>query len=224
MIGEYSEIVSLISELDMIVEKDTDIFMIGGGALMKYGLRHQTKDIDIVVNTEEEFRNLVDALLSSGFEKKVPENETYGRLTLSHILIRGHIRIDLFCRCVCGKFSLSKKMMDRASVDVSLSRVRLLVCSLSDIFLFKSMTERDGDFLDCLKMTASYSLDWDAILDEAVSQSVDEHSVWITWITKRMEELSEEDANIPILEKMISLSDEYIEKWGKELEERCRDK
>jgi hypothetical protein len=35
-----------------------------------------------------------------------------------------------------------------------------------------------------------------------------------------MEELNERGVNIPILKKMISLSDEYIEKWGRELEER----
>jgi hypothetical protein len=144
---------------------------------MRYKLRSETKDLDIVVSTEEEFVCLTDALLSLGFEKRTPDIDAYERMALSHILVRGSIRVDLFCKLVCGKFALSDGMRERASGDIVLNKVRLLICSLNDIFLFKCMTERDGDLADCQKMATDYTLDWNAVLDEAVKQSVDEHSV-----------------------------------------------
>jgi len=216
MINNYSNIESLFSELDGVLEENIDVYMIGGGVLMKYKLRSETKDIDIIVSRNEEFEALVDAFLSLGFNKQTPESMVYGRMALSHILVRDDFRIDLFCKLVCGKFALSERMMERASLDVSLNKVRLLLCSLNDIFLFKSMTERDGDLIDCQNIATSHVLDWDAILDESVKQSVEDHCVWITWITSRMEELSERGVNIPILKKMMSLSDECLQKLENE--------
>jgi hypothetical protein len=143
-------------------------------------------------------------------------------MALSDILIRNEYRADLFCRRVCGKFALSEKMKERASLVLTLNRSRLFICSLNDIFLFKSMTERAGDLSDCFNMATEYELDWGAVLDEATEQCVNERGVWITWITDRTEELHERGVNIPILERMISLSDEYIEKWGQELEQRSK--
>ena len=188
---------------------------------MRYGLRRKTKDVDLVVSNEEEFKLLTDTLLSLGFRKEVPDAVAYGRMALSHILLRDNARVDLFCRAVCGRFALSEKMRERASPDLSLNNVRLLVCSLDDVFLFKCMTERDGDLEDCERIARDHALDWNAILDEAVKQCIHENSVWITWITDRMELLAERGVRIPILKKMVSLTDDYIKKWGRELEERC---
>ena len=191
--------------------------MIGGGALMRYKLRSKTKDIDLVTESEEDFECLVNAFISLGFEKHTPELEVYGRMVLSHILIKDNVRIDLFCKLVCGKFSLSERMRGRASVDILLKNVSLLICSLNDIFLFKCMTEREGDLEDCQRIATSHKLDWNTISDEAVKQSAEGCSVWITWITDRMEELNERGVNIPILKLMRSLADEYIEKWETDL-------
>ena len=55
MIDDFSDIVSLFKELDGHLERDADVFLIGGGALMRYGLRDETKDIDIIVSAEDEY-------------------------------------------------------------------------------------------------------------------------------------------------------------------------
>ena len=217
MIGDFSDIISLLTEVDKFLKKNVNVFLIGGGALMRYGLRGETKDIDIVVSLDEEYKDMTEALHSVGFSEQVPDKVVYGRMALSDILIRGEYRVDLFCRCVCGRFALSEKMKERALLVLALNKVKLFICSLSDIFLFKSMTERIGDLEDCFNMAAEYELDWDAILEEAKRQSVGDCGVWITWITNRMEILSERKVRIPILERMISLSDEYMNKLEKEI-------
>jgi hypothetical protein len=217
MITDFSQIMSLFKELDEHLEKNADIFLIGGGALMKYDLRSETKDIDIVVSTKEEFNAVMDALRSMRFGEQVPDKAIYGRMTLSDIMVREEYRVDLFQECVCHKFALSERMKERASLALTLKRSRLFICSLNDIFLFKSMTERDGDLMDCRRMAEGYRLNWNAVLEEAEGQSVGDHGVWITWITERMEKLSEMGVNIPILKKMISLSDKYIAKWEEDV-------
>ena len=221
MIGDFSDIISLFSELNASLKKNVDVFLIGGGALMKYGLRDETKDIDIVVSSDEEYKDLNAALRSIGFSEQTP-GIAYRRMALSDILIRGEYRVDLFCRCVCGRFALSEKMRERASLVLALNKVKLFTCSLSDIFLFKSMTERAGDLEDCFRMATEYELEWDAGLEEAERQSVGDHGVWITWITERMELLSERKVRIPILERMLALSDKYMDRLEKEIEGRNR--
>ena len=216
MISDFSDIASLFTELDGSLKKNVDAFLIGGGALMKYGLRDETKDIDIVVSSDEEYESLAKAFHSIGFSKQAPEI-AYRRMALSDILIRDEYRVDLFCRCVCGKFTLSEKMVMRAPVILALNKLKLFICSQSDIFLFKSMTERAGDLEDCFKLATEYELDWDAVLEEAERQSAGNHGVWITWITERMELLSERKIRIPILERMILLSDEYMARLEKEI-------
>jgi len=55
MLDDYSVIQSLFRELDEHISRRTSVYMIGGGSLMRYGLKSQTKDIDIVVDTPSEF-------------------------------------------------------------------------------------------------------------------------------------------------------------------------
>ena len=223
MISDFSDIISLFRELDEVLKGNADVFLIGGGALMKYDLKYETKDVDIVVSTEKEFRSLVRAFISLGFEKRRPDDAAYDRMALTDMLIKDDYRIDLFCKAVCGKFTLSERMRGRASLDLSLSGLRLFVCSPNDIFLFKCMTERKGDLQDCEKVVKSYRMDWDAVLNEAAEQSADEHGMWIRWMTDRMEALCDRGVNIPIMDKMRKLFDEYMDERSIEAEKRNSD-
>ncbi|MCL1984140.1 MAG: hypothetical protein FWG58_01920 [Methanomassiliicoccaceae archaeon] len=45
MINDFSQITSFFEELNGLLKRNTDVFLIGGGALMKYDLRDETKDI-----------------------------------------------------------------------------------------------------------------------------------------------------------------------------------
>ena len=223
MITDFSMISDLFKELDRISSKNIRIFLIGGGALMKYRMKPYTKDIDIVVDSMSEFEELSSVLINAGFETQIPGKE-YERLAVSQIFIRGDFRIDLFFRYVCGKFYLSEGMKEHSTFEMKLEKLTLNICSLGDILLFKSMTERDGDLEDSWNIVKSDRItDWDAILDEARLQSSGENSVWITWITDRLELLAERGAKIPILDEMSALSDEYINEWERGLLERNKD-
>jgi hypothetical protein len=96
---------------------------------MKHGLKIRTKDIDIVVRNEDEYYSILKAFTDLGFASEIP-GKPYERLRVTQILTRGDLRVDLFCREVCGKFSLSEGMRSRATEEkIGLKRVRLKVCS-----------------------------------------------------------------------------------------------
>lgn len=221
MISKYSSVLDVFRELDPVVKNHVRIYLIGGGAMMKHGLKIRTKDIDIVVGSEEEYYVVLKAFTDIGFSTEIP-GKPYERLTVTQILIRGDLRVDLFCKEVCGKFSLSEGMKSRASEEkMGLKKIQLKVCSPADIFLFKTMTERDGDEDDCASIIRDVpDLDWQTILDEAVKQSEMGEPVWITWITARLEYFAGKNLSIPILDDMIRLADKYIEEWMRSYEGR----
>jgi hypothetical protein len=221
MISDYSAILGVFRELDAVITEPVSIFMIGGGAMMKHGLKIRTKDVDLVVENDEAYYAVLNAFTEIGFMSEVP-GRPYERLSVTQILTRDDLRADLFCKEVCGKFSLSEGMVSRASEeDMGLKRICLKVCSPGDIFLFKTMTERDGDEEDCASIIRDVAgLDWQMILDEAVKQSERGEAVWITWIATRLEYFAEKNLSIPILDEMVSLADRYIEEWARQRDGR----
>ena len=144
MISEFKQIEKLFKEIDASLRKKVKIFVIGGAVLLQQGLKPATKDIDLVIETKEEFMILKNALNSINFTVKIPNIE-YKNMNLNQIFIRDDFRIDLFQKEICGRFSISNGMMERAITFIDLEKIKLNFCSNEDIFLFKTMTEREGD-------------------------------------------------------------------------------
>jgi len=225
MITDYTQIQGLFVELDGHMRGTATVYMIGGGALMKREMKSQTKDIDIVVDSKVEFDRMQDAFGAAGFRPTLPTKE-YDRSALSQIWIRDDFRVDIFCKMVCGRFSLSEGMKERSvRDDIRSKNIDLFVCSPEDIFLFKTMTDREGDYDDCSSVVRSMTdFEWSVVLNEAQEQSKEGQAVWITWITNRLEEFAERKMDVPILADMIKLADRYIEEWERGLLERNSDK
>jgi len=216
MIVEYSAITKLFKELDSAARIKMNIYMIGGGAMMKHNFKAETKDIDLVVNTYEEFAEFSSLMERLNFNSQRPEPE-YSRMNVSQVFVRGDYRIDIFFNKVCRKLAFSEGMVRRSLLDASFEKIDLYICALEDILLFKSITDREGDLEDCIKILYNHKNDWNVILEEAKDQSKKGEEVWITWITSRFEDLSERGAVIPILPELRKLSDEYITKMEESL-------
>src|SRR3989338_465606 len=210
MISAFDQIIPLLEEIDGLLEKNVDIFALGGIALMHRGLRAVTKDIDLVVSGDTKYFMLRKILDRIGFTQKKPEFG-YEHFNLSQIVIREDFRIDLFSKTVCKRLSLSSGMMKRAEKVIELGKLRFYLCSNEDIFLFKTMTQRPGDLDDCIALAAR-GISWDAILDELQSQiRYSGRAVWITWIGERLDILVEKGLNIPIMKQVDLLREEYFE-------------
>jgi len=216
MISEFKHIEELFKEINDSLRKKVKVFVIGGAVLLQQGLKPATKDIDLVVETKEEFMILKNALNSINFTVKIPNIE-YKNMNLNQIFVRDDFRIDLFQKEVCGRFSISKEMMKRAITVLNLEKIKLNFCSNEDIFLFKTMTEREGDLEDCISL-AKRGIRWDIILNELKNQiKKSRQDIWITWVGERLDLLEDKGLNIPIMKEINQLRKKYFEKYEKKL-------
>lgn len=221
MIGASTEIDRFVEELSIAVHEPIHLFLLGGGSMMYAGLKYFTKDIDLVVRTEHEYDVCVEAMKRMGF-RSIRPGAGYSRMNLSDMLERDDgYRIDIFNDKVCGKLRLSDGMVSRSSERVRHGDVVLSSCAMEDILIFKSITEREGDLEDSKAIITGTMVDWNVFLTELESQIETGEDVWITWIADRLWLLREDAGlSIPVLDRVIRMADDYLERWESELLER----
>ncbi len=216
MILKFEKLDEFFNEVDKALGEKVNFYVIGGAVMLYHDLKSATKDIDLVVASQKEFVATEKALKSAGFTTKLPSLE-YKKFDLNQIFIKEDFRIDLFERTVCNGFILSEGMKKRARKVRELEHLTVSLCSTTDIFLFKTFTEREGDIADCVSLTQS-AIDWDEMLDEINKQmKISGNKVWITYIGERMDLLLERGIRIPIMGKVDKLREEYFAEAEKRL-------
>lgn len=218
MIEASAEIDRFVKELSEEVHGPVHLYLLGGGSKMYAGLKYFTKDIDLVVRTEQEYNSCVEAMKRMGF-RSIRPGAGYSRMNPSDMLEREDgCRIDIFNDRVCGKLRLSEGMVSRSKERVRHEGVILSSCSMEDILIFKSITEREGDLQDCKAIITGTMVDWMIFLKELEEQISTGEDVWITWVADRLWILREEARlSIPVLDKIIEMADDYLDRWGRSL-------
>ncbi len=166
----------VFAELEKIgnaLSSPVTLYLIGGAAMIRYGLKAATKDIDILLHTQKETADLIRALSVSGYHIIQADrlgSEYQAMFTTQILENEDGFRWDIFQEYVCRKLRLSAGMIERSKVlfEIGLLTVRLI--SKEDIFLFKTVTERDDDEADLLLLARS-KVDWDLVFQECMSQS-----------------------------------------------------
>ncbi|MBU0666143.1 MAG: DUF6036 family nucleotidyltransferase [Nanoarchaeota archaeon] len=210
MITNYDQIEEFFKEINQIIEKKINLYVIGGAVLLRRDLKGGTKDIDLVVDSKAEFMEFQKALEKLDFKPQIPGKE-YEHMNLNQIFQKEDFRIDVFYKEVCGKFSLTEDMKQRAEIIQDLENLRVSHCSNEDILLFKTMTERDGDLDDCISIAVP-GIDWKIILKELQNQiKQSKQDVWITWVGERLDLLEDKGLEIPIMNEFDSLRNKYFE-------------
>jgi hypothetical protein len=186
-------------------EKPLKIYMIGGCALSFRGLKDATKDIDIIVENQKDFDILDNAIKNAGFEIKTDlDDEFY--LTALAVYVKGDdSRIDVFLKQVGKMLKLTQSMIKRANFFHNYDKLSVHLISLEDIFLFKSMSSRKGDIVDCDRIMRR-GIDYDIVYNEIVEQSKEEGKRWFFWIYENMCKLDNYNKlGIPIKNKVFAL-------------------
>jgi hypothetical protein len=216
-ITEIKQIFDAFEKMDNSLNKKISIYMIGGGVLLYNNLKQGTKDIDLIVNSKEEYNQLVKTLQKQDFKLEKPTRE-YIKLNLENILIKDNYRFDIFNKIVCNTLFLSENMIKRAELIKEYNNIKLFACSLEDILVFKSITDRDGDVDDCYSLVDNYAVNWNIVLEEIKYQvKKSGNNVWITWFEERLNLLEDRNVVIPILKDIRKLSLEYYNQLEKRL-------
>jgi hypothetical protein len=156
-----------------------------------YGVKATTKDIDIILTSQEDLNSLQTALTATGYREPTPVviTRAYHEMQTSAILEnQDGFRWDLFLNKVCGKLTLSTDMQSRAKSLYQGSKLQVFIVSEEDIFLFKSITNRDAD-LDDTRILAQSGLNWEIISQECKSQSQKSETSWEDALYQTLQDL-----------------------------------
>jgi len=100
-------------------------------------------------------------------------------------------------------------MILRAKLYKTYNHISIYFCSNEDIFVFKSLTDRDGDVIDCINL-AQKKIDWKIILSEIKFQiKLSGNDVWVTWFEERLNLMEDKGLIIPIIKEIRKLSEKY---------------
>ena len=164
---EAEKIMEVLKLLGGKLDSVVHAYLFGGANMLLRGLKKATKDLDIVVEGKEDFLRLKAALLEMKFRPLPKEFFTSSdrRLNPSGIYVSEDFpRLDLFTKVICNALLLTEEMKARVKA-MAFGKLVLHLLSLEDVFLLKSITEREGDLEDMVTI-AKYGggLRWSEIL------------------------------------------------------------
>ena len=208
------------------LKRPVSIYLLGGENMRLKGLKHSTKDCDIVVKDGDDFESVVAALTAMGYLAIVPEEHTADDRRLYPDTILKHPtlpRMDIFTKHVMGSTTLTDSMIDSAD-HIGFGNLEVGLLRNEHVFVLKAVAGRDGDMQDMAALVRGSGqpgryndnkFDWDMVLDEATQQERENPAGHIYLVLLDGLSYMEEQTGIksPIMRSVKRLAvDSYI-KW-----------
>lgn len=159
------------------LKKDVRCYAFGGNAMMYYGYKTTTKDIDILFEGIDDKKAFVEAISSLNYQKMSLKTIYPERLEKDpkkpEMYTRGDERFDLFVgnifRTVFSK-AMRERIWGRYNFQGKYT-LTVFVLGKEDILFLKGITHRDKDFEDIkVIVEKEKKLNWDAIIQETLEQ------------------------------------------------------
>ena len=177
MMITYKDQDDLFKKISDNLKKDVECYAFGGTAMMFYGYKDDTKDIDLLFNTLEDRSEFIKVLENFGYEEFSPVKiYTPEKLRDEHKPVMykiGDSRFDLFVKKIFHTVISPKMKEDIFAVHEFRGRHKLAVNVLrkEHLVLLKGVTERDKDFEDILTIIRKdKDFDWQYFIDEVIWQ------------------------------------------------------
>lgn len=193
-----------LRKLAAVLRQKTTVFVAGGAAMAFYGLKEATKDIDVIAQSGSDVDSLVSVLRTLGYADPSPAlTIDYRQMKASAILENSDgFRWDIFEWVIAGKLSLSKGMIKRSRRLTDNRELQARFLSKEDIFLLKSVTDREGDIED-MGTIAESGIDWNVIAEECELQASRSGVLWEDALCSRLIDLREGRGVASPIEKII---------------------
>ena len=210
------EIARLFTELDDLLDRKVELLMVGGSAMSVRGDKAFTKDIDLVFAGERAMEDFISAVERRGFRERQRLGMEYRKMS-TRVFVDGRgYWLDLFCERICKAFLVHEGVWGRANEYLKLKKLRVLLMAPEDIFISKSITEREGDLEDMHTMYMR-GLDEGLIIKEVAVQSERSPKVWEAFLAVKLDELeSKYDINLPLKRKVMEMAENRLEKLQKD--------
>lgn len=200
------------------LKRRTECYVIGGSAMMFYGAKAETLDVDLVFLNKKDLDEVKEALISMGFEIKSSLIKVFKRYeTASNkpiMMVRKDERFDLFVKEIISS-SMSESIIQRVKETHEFNNLIVKVVSPEDIILLKCATEREKDRYDALSLMKKYNINWDIIIKESIYQAELTPYLFPVFLFDFLYELKEDlKADIPkeVLNKIRKISEDMLEK------------
>ena len=151
-------------EVGSNLKEKVQAYIFGGFNLVIEKLKEGTKDVDVIVLTQREFKHLIETLKNLSFS---PVIETHFKH--SAILEKNSLRIDIFYGNV-GGVKITENMVKRSSKGIIFNKLVLKFMSLEDVVFLKSITSRERDIEDIARIILKRKLKWKIILQNILEQ------------------------------------------------------
>lgn len=177
------EIIELLKQIGNRLKEKITIFMIGGCNMSLKNIKTITRDIDLIVLNEKEYKSLKKTLICLGY---VCHEETFSKdfyKTPVIVFLKNDKRIDVFIKNVSNQLELTKEMQKRSKEYDKFGNLRIKLVLNEDIFLFKSITDREKDVDDCYSLITR-GLDWRVVKQELLLQEV--KILWRFWLYEQL--------------------------------------
>ena len=196
------------------ITKNLSCYAFGGNAMMYYGYKDQTKDVDILFETLESRKDFLDALQALGYRETslihiyVPEKLKDPHAPL--VYQRGDSRFDVFVAKIFKTLLSPRMKEDLYAVHDFKGKhtFTIKVLRREFIVLLKAITSREKDFDDIVTIvTKTKDFDWQYFIDEVIWQYQHGDS-WVLLDTER---------TLQELKKYVFVEDKYLQQLYKAL-------
>jgi transcription initiation factor TFIIIB Brf1 subunit/transcription initiation factor TFIIB len=199
----------LFKQIGARLHKSTTAFLIGGENLRARGLRDDVRhDHDFVMPNDQDFNTMVSTLTDIGFQPTIGVESNSGsdpamrsRAMLQHPEFG---LVDVF-NIIIGKNRcyLSKRMINRATYRRH-GKLKLGLLHINDIFLLKSVTDRQKDMQDILRIVKTKDFDWSLVWEEMKLQEKDTREYISGYLLDTIDDLIAEGVHAPaFLNKLL---------------------
>ena len=228
--GQQSAFFKLIGEE---VDKIIECFVIGGSAMMFYGAKEETKDVDMVFMEKASADKIKEVLHKIGFREKksmMPIFKRYEEATNKPtMMVRGDDRFDLFLKEIIT-CKMSESIIGRVRETHEFGNLHVKIVSPEDIILLKCATEREKDRIDALSLMEKFNIDWNIVIEESINQTRIGEEVFPVYLYDFLSELKDDlQADIPkdVLTRIRKIAEEEmvkVLKRGKSVVEKAEKK
>lgn len=180
------------------ISKDIECYAFGGTAMMFYGYKEETKDVDILFNDISDRKEFIKAIEALGFEEtspiKIYISEKLRDPNRPLMFKSEDTRFDLFSKKIF-KTVISPSMKENLfAVHEFRGKfvLKVNVFRSEHIVLLKAVTERQNDFDDIRKiLDKNTTFDWKYFIDEVIWQFKNGNDWALLDVEKMMKELKE---------------------------------
>jgi hypothetical protein len=197
-----------LEKISRNISEKIKIYLIGGGAMIFYGRKVATKDIDIVFTNAEDLSLFSKSAIKAGFKPISEPGKEYNNIGAWMILENTvGIRLDLFNRKVCSALEITGSIRERAIPFEDYGNLKVYLMAPEDIVMFKGITERESDLED-IRILAESGINWNTVEEECLSQKDSEK--WAILLLDKIKELKTRYGISPRLTKLHDLVDPYV--------------